>query len=796
MLAQVVEFTVVFSVGEYLVAQRRLRAILGARYAGHVSIGRKSGQEAPLPIPVPVVPASWADLLLRPLLALIAAGLLGLGALTMAGWQADALAREEEGRRLAQAIQLQGQETLRLLEPFAVSDEAALNLHAEPDPRWAQRELARHMGLLQQDVALLVRPDGFLELALAGREVLPPGQAAPMLAQLAPAIAALRGQRNAHRPQATTLGTTQGQGLRLLLTTRISGRPAQVALATIIPATQIGNLPPPPPPIVVMLRWLDSPAFLRGLSSAQMLAGLRVAPVLAEEGLATLTLPDATGAPVLRLAWDAQRPGAALRNDVLPFVWASVVLVGLAAFWSAWRLRRSVRALAAREREAAIAAHTDALTGLPNRRALLAEAPALIAAQPMLLMVLDFDRFKRVNMGLGHAAGDRLLAATAQRLGEWLRDTQEQARLYRLEGDQFVLLQPAPAELPAQARGPALRLFARLRRAVRQAVLLEGGEIRLDVSAGMVLSPAHGATLDALLRHADAATHAAKREGRGRALMFEPRLDRQHEHRLALEAALLRALREGLLHVHYQPQFDARTGALRGAEALVRWDDPRLGAISPAEFIPLAEEMGVISDVALLVLRQAVSLLRDPAIPRLSVNLSVMQLRRDGFLDQALSVLAEAGVPPARIEFEVTEGVLVEDTVAVKHRLDAMRAAGFALALDDFGTGFSALAYLRLFRFDRLKIDRSFIRDLGQEAEAAAVVSSVINLGHGLGLEVVAEGVEAPAQLAELRRLGCDLVQGYLTGAPMPPGALKLLAARASEAGMRQDHALRDPAPL
>jgi len=703
---------------------------------------------------------------------------LGLGALTLAAWQADGLAREAEGQRILLAVQNGGAETLRLLEPFAVSDAAARHLHAEPDPRWAAQEVLRLLALLQQDAALLVRPDGFLELALAGREPLPPAQSAALLQQLAPPIAALRGQRNAHRPQATTQGTTQGQGLRLLLATRLAGRPAQVALATVVPATTVANLPPPPPPILVMIRWLDSPAFLRGIALAQGLEGLRVAPPRAPEADA-VTLTDATGAPVLRLAWEPRRPGDALRRDVLPFIWAGAALVGLGALLSAWRLRRAVRALAEREREAARAARTDPLTGLPNRRALEMAAPDWFAAGPTLLMLLDFDRFKRVNMGLGHAAGDRVLAATATRLSDWLRDTQEDAALFRLEGDRFALLLPLAAQSPAESRLFAQRLFPRVRRAIRQAVLLEGGEIRLDVSAGMVLAPAHGTTLEALLRRADAATQAAKREGRGRGVVFEPRHDRQHEQRLAMEGALLRALREGLLHVHYQPQFDARTGALRGAEALVRWDDPRLGAVAPAEFIPLAEEMGVISDLALHVLRQAALLLQDPRVPRIAVNLSVMQLRRDGFLEQALAVLEEAGVAPGRVEFEVTESVLVEDTLAVKRRLDAMRTAGFALALDDFGTGFSALAYLRLFRFDRLKVDRSFVRDLGQDAEAAAVVAAVVNLGHGLGLEVVAEGVETAPQLEELRRMGCDLVQGYLTGAPMSGAELRALTVAA-----------------
>ncbi len=738
---------------------------------------------APLPALV-AAPRSVGSVALRPLLAMLVAFGLGFGILTLSGWQADGLAREDEARRIIHAIRQQALDTARLLEPFAVSDTAARHIHAAPDLPWIRQELARQAALLQQDVAMLVRPDGFLELALAGREPMPPGQAAPLLLQLAPAIAALRGQRNAHRPQAMTQGGTQGQGLRLVLTTQLGGRPAQATLATIVPATALPDLPPPPPPLVIMLRWLDSPAFLRGIAATQLVAQLRVAPDRAPirgeaEGVATATLDDAAGAPVMRLAWEPQRPGAALRRDVLPFLWGGTGLVGLLALWSAWQTRRAAQALADHARAATGAAHTDPLTGLPNRRALEARAPDRLATGPMLLLLLDFDRFKRVNMDLGHAAGDRLLAATATRLAQWLRDTQEGAELFRLEGDQFALLLPgASPDASGEPRAAALRLFSRVRRAARQAVLLEGGEVRLDVSAGIAMAPAHGTALEALLRRAEAAGQAAKREGRGCGVVFEPQHDRRHARRLAMEGALLRALREGLLHVHYQPQFDLRTGALCGAEALVRWDDPRLGSVPPADFIPLAEEMGVISDVALLVLSDAAELLGVSAVPRIAVNLSVIQLRRDGLLEQALAVLHEAGVPPGRVEFEVTESVLAEDTLGMKQRLDALRAAGFALALDDFGTGFSALSYLRQFRFDRLKIDRSFIRDLGQDAEARAVVASVVDLGHGLGLEVLAEGVETEAQLAELRRMGCDLAQGYLTGKPMPGEELRALAAR------------------
>jgi EAL domain-containing protein (putative c-di-GMP-specific phosphodiesterase class I) len=304
---------------------------------------------------------------------------------------------------------------------------------------------------------------------------------------------------------------------------------------------------------------------------------------------------------------------------------------------------------------------------------------------------------------------------------------------------------------------------------VRQFVQLPDGEaMRMDVSGGIAIAPQHGNQIEALLRRADAALQASKRAGRGRALVFEPAHDQKHEAKLAMEAALQRAIREDALHVHFQRQFDARTGVLRGAEALVRWNDPRLGSVSPAAFIPLAEEMGVMNDIALLVLRRAVAVAAHPRVPHVAVNLSATQFRQNGFIEAAREVLRCAGVGPERIEFEVTESVLAEDQDEVMARFDTLRAAGFTLALDDFGTGFSSLSYLRRFRFDRLKIDRSFVRDLGRDPQARALAGSIVALGHGLGLEVVGEGVETFEQLRALRELGCDTVQGFLSGRPMP----------------------------
>jgi diguanylate cyclase (GGDEF)-like protein len=705
---------------------------------------------------------------LRPLLGVIAALGVALVALNLAVWQADTLAIEHERTLLTHAFQEEGLATGRLLEPLAISDEAALNIHAAFNRDWIEQEVLRRPGLAQRDATLVVMPDPSIGVAMLGREAVPQERLAPLVLRLAPAFAALRGQRNAHQPQTTSLGA----GQQLVVLTRLLGRPAQVNLVTVAPLGVVAGLPPSPAPLLVSVRYLDSPGFLRGLAATYMLNDLRVLEA-GQDAPASLTLTDVAGDAVLHLAWQPRRPGAALLADVAPYVWTGAGLIGFVSLWMAMGTRRAIQALGQREQDAWEAARTDSLTGLPNRRALLERAPGLLAAGPLGVVAMDFDRFKRVTEALGHAAGDRLLLATATRLAELLRDTEPDAALFHPGGDGFVLLLPLA---PGEGRREMLRLFQRMRRAVRQSVLVTSGEVRMDVSGGFALASRHGTSIEPVLRRADAALQASKRTGRGCALMFEPAHDQKHEARLAMEVALLPALRDGGLHVHFQPQFDCATGALRGAEALARWTDPRLGNVSPAEFIPLAEEMGVIGEVTLLVLREAAALCTDPRVPQISVNLSVAQFRQEDFVTQALEVLRVAGIGPGCIEFEVTESVMVDDTDEAIQRFEALHAAGFALALDDFGTGFSALSYLRHFRFDRLKMDRSFVRDVARDGRARALAGSIVNLGHRLGLEVVAEGVETLDQLRALRQLRCDTVQGYLTGRPMPAEELRAVA--------------------
>lgn len=438
------------------------------------------------------------------------------------------------------------------------------------------------------------------------------------------------------------------------------------------------------------------------------------------------------------------------------------------------RLRGTVQDVsAARQAEAHIQylAHYDALTGLPNRRMWLTQAQAAIhAAQRhgdiLAVLFLDLDQFKTVNDSLGHPAGDLLLATVARRLADCLR---EEDVLARLGGDEFVAL------LPRLADGKDAAVVARkMLTAMHAPVDIDGQELRPTVSIGIALYPADGGDVDTLLKHADTAMYGAKEAGRNNYQFFVQEMNVRALERLMLENALRRAVEREELSLHFQPQIRAQDGGLTGCEALLRWNHPEIGAIPPTQFIPVAEETGLIIPLGEWVLREACR--HQVAWARaghhelaVAVNISALQFRRDDFAEVVARILAQTGANPACIELEITESALMQPSPALYERLVALGRLGLTLALDDFGTGYSSLSYLKRLPISRLKLDRSFVHDLPGDQEDAAVASATLSLARDLGLEVVAEGVEQVEQFTWLKARGCTLMQGYLFGRPMPP---------------------------
>lgn len=429
-------------------------------------------------------------------------------------------------------------------------------------------------------------------------------------------------------------------------------------------------------------------------------------------------------------------------------------------------------------------AYHDPLTGLPNRtlladRAGQAFAVAQREGKQAAVVFVDVDNFKTINDSLGHSAGDALLKAIADRLHGVMRESDTVARI---GGDEFVILVTDPA--PSGVAHIANRLLA----LSTEPYCIAGHWLTVTVSMGVALFPIDGHNFEVLLQHADTAMFGAKHAGRNRYHYFTQEMNAAAIERLTLEEKIRTALQNRQFQLHYQPQVDIESRKLIGLEALVRWPDPDQGWISPARFIPVAEQSGLIVPLGEWVLEEACRQARAwqaaglPAV-RVAINLSAVQFRHGDIEDVVARVLDDTGLEPQWLELELTEGVVMEDTERTLATLRALKGIGVMLSIDDFGTGYSSLGYLKRFPLNKLKIDQSFVRDITGEADDLAIARAVISMGHSLRLQVIAEGVETAAQWDLLRREGCDEAQGYYFGKPMPADQIAdLLSGRQPEA--------------
>jgi diguanylate cyclase len=420
-----------------------------------------------------------------------------------------------------------------------------------------------------------------------------------------------------------------------------------------------------------------------------------------------------------------------------------------------------------------IATH-DPLTGLPNRNFLKERLAKSLterhhAGRTIAVAAIDLDRFSAINHSLGHGVGDGVLIEIAHRLEAAVPVPHTFARV---GGDSFGLLIDSMT-----ARMEAHAITSAMLAALEQPFLIHGEEIRVRLSIGVSVFPDDARRGDDLLAHAEAALVSSKRHGGGRVLFFEPSMSDSMQERLALENDLRRALAAGEFEVHYQPQISSRTGRILSVEALLRWRHPRKGLIAPSSFIPLAEQTGLIVPLDAWVLKEACTQARawlaESGINfKVAVNLSMMQFRGPDALETIISAVNAAGLDPRSLEIELTESALMIDPERSAAALKLLRSMGITVAIDDFGTGYSSLSYLRRLPIDKLKIDRSFIRDLPTSGTDESIVRAIVSLAHSVGLQVVAEGVETVEQLERIRALGCDQWQGYYCCPPQPAAQL------------------------
>jgi diguanylate cyclase (GGDEF)-like protein len=682
--------------------------------------------------------------------------------------RADQVALEAERRLFTRALASHSQRVLREVETVVVSEAAYRRIRLDFDSDWVRFFVGQRLqSWFDHDLVFVTdASDHFVYASLAGRGS-DPGWFNSIQPDIKPILDHLRSLDTPNAagalPDRTRLATSSQQRYRLAGVQMFLGRPAIVAVVAVV-----GDGDPPSDvagkaPVVISVKWIAADV----LDEIASLLQLRNLHMLGEEALASdenmFELTDWRGQPIAKLAWAPKQPGAEIVGSVVPFV--AVALAGLALLATLLfrHMRRTSATIAAGETRLRHLALHDPLCGLPNRVSFGERLEETIqkvrgGGSPAAVFYVDLDHFKDVNDTLGHPIGDELIRSVTQRLTSALRGDDLVARI---GGDEFGVITSAGRD-PTSLQVIANRLIA----ALCTPYTISDKTIVIGASIGIAVIDENSGDSADVMRHADMALYRAKNEGRNRACIYDIDMDTDLLKRKLVENDLRVAIERNELQVAYQPIVNNSAEKIVGVEALCRWLHPARGEIPPSEFIPIAENSGLIAELGEWVLRHACLDGKSWPDVLIAVNVSPLQFRRADFVDVVERILAETGFDPTRLELEVTESTLLGNVDTAELAMFRLKALGVQLALDDFGTGYSSLLYLRRFPFDKLKIDRSFVLSIERAADAAAIVHAVVSLGRGLGMKVTAEGVETAEQHLFLRAAGVHSMQGFRFGRP------------------------------
>jgi diguanylate cyclase len=690
---------------------------------------------------------------------------------------ADEVALETERQRFTSALAGRSERLLREVESVSIPEAAGLRILLNFDPESARNFVGlRLRSIYKHDFVFIAdATDRIIDASPDHR--IDPDRLASIRSELKGVLDVVRGRTGS---EATGSGSDHGM-LRNFLRRRVVqiqsflGDTAIVGAVEVVERDQVRSNAEAGAPVILSVKFIDE-SILKDIAARRQLPNLRKVdnkPTGASDYIFSLT--DKQGSLLGQFAWTPRQPGAEIVQRIIPFMGVAVAGCVLLAALVFGHMRNTAATIAAGEKRLRHLALHDPLCGLPNRIFFGERLEAVIekvrqGGETAAVFYIDLDHFKDVNDTLGHPVGDELIRSVAQRLARTVR---EEDLVTRLGGDEFAVIIPGGFD-----HGTLQAMAARMIAVICSAYSIANQSIVIGASVGIVVVNKQVLGAADVMRHADLALYRAKNEGRNRACIYDSAMDADLVKRKLLEHELRVAIENDDLHVAYQPIVNASGEIVVGVEALCRWTHPERGEIPPSEFIPVAENSGLIIALGERVLHRAC--LDGKAWPGLTVavNVSALQFRRSDFVDVVERILAASDFDPARLELEVTESAVLGNMDTVELAMFRLKALGVRLALDDFGTGYSSLLYLRRFPFDKLKIDSSFVRSIERAADAAAIVHAVVSLGRGLGMKVTAEGVETADQQLFLRAAGVHSMQGYRFGRPCSAAEISMRLAK------------------